>query len=783
MKMTRVKQILLTAFFTTVLSANIYAATFTIAKIEIHGLQRVTEGTVLNYLPVQVGDTISDADTGKIISALYKTGFFSNISLERQGNTLIINVQESPTISSIKLSGNKLIDTKDLLKALNNLGIAVGQSYDPSILGGVKDSLERQYFSQGYYDAIVTANAIPDSNGGVSIQITVDEGKPAKIRQIKIIGNNAFSEKKLLGQFTLTTPSIFNFWSKNGQYSREKLDGDIEKLRSYYMDRGYVEFKVTSTDVSISPDKKDVYIVITIVEGPKYTFQGYQFTGDLIFPQDKLQQLVTLKPGDVFSQQNVTDNVTRIGNYYGNFGYAFAKVEPIPTIDSTKHQVFINFNITPGNKMYVNRINFSGNTKTADEVMRREMRQQEGALVNTGNIQESEHRLNGLGFFKTVKVNTVPVPGSDDEVDIDVAVTEAASATLTAGAGYSDTDGLLLNVGFTQPNFLGTGKSLGINANTSDYQRYFNVSYFNPYYTDSGIGRGFNAYISTTNTNNHNVDISTYAMDSYGVTMNYTLPMSENNTLGFGYGYQMSQVRLGDSPSFELINFMNGTNSLPPNPPTAEHNSQTFNNVLFTGSYSYINYDKGIFPTRGIGSSISGSLYVPGGNSPETYYKAGYLVHWYQPLFSGFILSTRAELGYGDGLGGTKYLPFYENYYAGGIGVPGAVRGYQGYSIGPQDSNGDTYGGNAMVDGTFALIIPTFLPDSARISIFSDFGNVYNTDGVNTTTGSGPMRFSVGISGEWRSPIGPLVLSIARAVNKQPQDELEPLQFTVGTSF
>ncbi len=782
--MLHVKRTLLTALLATVLSANIYAATFTISKIEINGLQRISQGTVLNYLPVQVGDTISDSDTDKIISALYKTGFFTNISLERQGSVLIINVQESPTIASIKITGNKLVATKDLLKALNGLGIAVGQSYDPSILGGVQDSLQRQYYSQGYYDATVSAKAIPDNNGGVNIQITVDEGKVAKIRQIKIIGNSAFPQKKLLSQFSLQTPGLWNMFTKSSQYSREKLDGDLEKLRSYYMDRGYVEFKVTSTDVSISPDKKDVYIVITISEGPKYTFKGYQFTGDLIFPEDKLQQLVTLKAGDTFSQQEVTDNVNRIGNYYGNFGYALAKVEPIPDIDSTTHQVFINFNVEPGNKMYVRRINFSGNTKTTDEVMRREMRQQEGALVNTANIQESEHRLNGLGYFKSVKVNTIPVPGSDDQVDLGVDVVEAPSATLTAGAGYSDTDGLLLNVGFTQPNFLGTGKNLGISANTSDYQRYFNVSYFNPYYTDSGVGRGFNAYISRTDTDNDNIDISTYSMDTYGVSMNYTLPMSENNTVGFGYGYQSSTVKLGHDPSDELINFMNGTNSLPPSPATAKHKEESFNNILLTASYSYINFDNGIFPTKGIGSSIDGSLYLPGGNSPQTYYKADYLVHWYQPLFSGFVLSTRAEMGYGDGLGSTKYLPFYENYYAGGIGVNGAVRGYQGYSIGPQDSNGDTLGGNALFDGTVAIVIPTpMLPEAARISVFSDFGNTYDTDGIKTTMGSGPMRFSVGISGEWRSPIGPLVLSLAKAINKQPQDELEPLQFTVGTSF
>lgn len=782
--MVSVKRIITAVLCATILSFNIYAASFTIAKIQINGLQRVSEGTVLNYLPVQVGDTITDADTNNIIRALYKTGFFTNITLDRQGNTLIINVQESPTIQSIKLSGNKLISTKDLLKALNGLGITVGQSYDPSLLAGVKQSLEREYYAQGNYAAVVSAKAIPDSNGSVTIQITVDEGAPAKIHDIKIIGNQAFKQSTLLRQFKLTTPHIWNLFSKNDQYSKEKLDGDIENLKSYYMDRGYIEFKVVSTDVTISPDKRDVYIVITISEGPQYKLQGYQFSGDLIFPEDKLTPLITLKPGEIFSQQAVTSNVNRLGNYYGNFGYAFARVQPVPNIDQTNHTVMINFAIDPGNKVYVRNINFTGNTKTADEVMRREMRQQEGALVNTANIQQSERRLNQLGFFKTVKVNTDPVPGSDDQVDLDVNVVEAPSATLTAGVGYSDTNGLLLNASFSQPNFLGTGKNLGISANTSDFQRYFNISYFNPYYTDSGIGRGISLFASTTNTDGHDIDISTYAMDTYGVNMNYTLPMSETNTLGFGYGYQESTVKLGHQPSQELVNFMNGTNTLPPPPPgTPDHRRESFNNITLTGSFSHINFDKGIFPTKGIGQSIDGTLYLPGGNRNQTYYKADYLIHWYQPLFAGFILSTRGEAGYGAGLGSTKYLPFYENYYAGGIGVQGAVRGYEGYSIGPQDSNGDTFGGNALVDGTIALVIPTPLPDSMRISAFSDFGNVYVTDGVKTTTGSGPMRFSAGISFEWRSPIGPLVLSLADPLNIQKQDNREILQFTVGTSF
>lgn len=760
-------------------------SSFVVEKIQINGLHRITQGTVLNYLPIHVGDTLSLNDTAKVIQALYKTGFFTNVALARDGNTLIITLQERPTIGDIKITGNKLITTKDLTKALANLGVAVGQVYDQSVVDGVQQSLEKEYYDQGNYGAKVSTKIIDESNNRVGVQISIHEGDAAKIREIKIIGNQAFSESTLLRQFKLTTAKPWDAFTKSGQYSKQKLDGDIETLKSYYMDRGYIQFKVDATQVMLTPDKQNVDIVIHITEGPQYKLKGYDFQGHLIYPEETLRKLVPLKAGDIFSRQQVTNTTNILGAYYGQYGYAFIKITPIPHIDVANREVSMTFLIEPSNKVYVHRISFQGNTKTQDTVLRREMRQEEGALVNTENVKESERRLNMLGYFKDVKVDTQPVPGSDDQVDIKVDVTEAPSATLTAGIGYSDTDGFLINAGYNQPNFLGTGKNLGINFNTSDFERYYNINYFNPYYTDSGIGRGFNVYAQTVNTDAHDIDISTYATDAYGASMSYSMPLSETNSLSFGYGYQITRLKLGDNPSQELINFMNGTNTIPLPPGTLpEHKSADFNNVTLNGGWSHVSYDRGIFPTKGFAQSIGLNVNLPGGSEPQDYYKANYLAHLFWPLGKGFILSTRGELGYGDGFGPTKNLPFYQNYYAGGIGVQGAVRGYEGYSIGPKDSNGDTYGGNFLVDGTVGLVVPTpITPDTFRTTLFVDFGNVYNTTGVQTTTGSGPMRFSAGIAAEWRSPIGPLVLSLAQPLNKQHGDESEVLQFTVGTSF
>ncbi len=745
------------------------AEAFVVKHIKVQGNHRISYGTVLNYLPVHVGQDISEEDTADIIRALYKTGFFTNVDVARRGNTLIVHVQERPTIEKISISGNKEITTENLKTVLKNVGIAEGRVFDRSTLDNVQSSLQNQYYDRGNYNAQVTTKVVNESQNRVKISIEISEGSSAKIHEIKIIGNHAFSEKKLRGQFKLSTSHVWSFLTKSDQYSREKLDGDLEALRSFYMDNGYINFKIDSTQVSITPDKKDVYIVIHVTEGDQYRFKGFKLSGKLIYPRKDLRKLVEIKPGETFSRKKVNAGSKAIGNYLGNDGYTFAKVRPIPEVDDKNKTVMVTYVVEPGKQVYVRRINFTGNTKTADYVLRREMRQQEGGLASLKDIQESEHRLNMLSYFKNVAVKTNKVPGVDDQVDLDFSVVEAPSASLTLGVGYSDDDGFLINAGFNQPNFLGTGKSLGINANTSDYERSASVSYFNPYYTKDGIGRGYTAYFNTTDSDK--VDISTYATDTVGISSSYYMPLSETDSLSFGYGYQMERIETDKSDrSVEINKFI------------TDYGDKT-NNVMLNAGWSHIGFDRAIFPTRGFAQSIGLNVAVPGGGSEDlSYYKINYLAHFYQPLTHGFILSLRGELGYGGGFGRTSELPFYQNYFAGGIGTQGAVRGYNAYSIGPQDSNGDTIGGNALVDGSVELVIPTGItPDTFRTVAFIDFGNVYTN--VNTTIGSGPMRYSAGVAAHWRSPIGPLIFSLAAPLNRQPQDEREPMQFTVGTSF
>ncbi len=757
-----------------------YAAQpFVIKHIQVQGLQRIAYGTVLNYLPVHVGQTLNPADTSDIIKALYKTGFFSEVSLSQQGNTLIIHVQERPTIGKITITGNKAIQTSSLKSVLKDMGVADGRVYKPSTLDTVQESLQNQYYNRGNYNAQVKITVVPAPRDRVNINIKIAEGATAKIKQIKIIGNHAFSESKLLRQLKLSTPHFWSFITKNDQYSKEKLDADLETLRSYYMDRGYIKFKIDSSQVSITPNKKEVYIVIHITEGPQYFIKGYKLSGKLLYPKQDLRDLINFQEGEVFSRKKLEAANKALANYYGDRGYAFANIRPIPEIDNKNKQVFITFMIDPGSLVYVRRITFTGNSKTEDQVLRREMRQQEASLVSTKDVKESEHRLHMLSYFKDVKVGTKRVPGTDDEVDMNFKVTETPSATLTAGIGYSDDDGILINAGFNQPNFLGTGKSVGVNFDTSDYERSYSVSYFNPYYTKDGIGRGFTLYANSTDSDK--VDISTYTTDNYGLNMNFSVPLSETDSASFGIGYERTHIDLGNSASAEINQFVYG------NPfgksPFTKGEGDRFNNVLATVGWGHVGFDRAIFPTKGFAQSVGLEVALPGGGTNNiSYYKANYLAHLYQPITHGFILSLRGEVGYGDGLGSTKDLPFYENYFAGGIETQGAVRGYDAYSIGPKDSNGDTLGGNFLVDGSVELIIPTGItPDTLRTTAFVDFGNVYTN--VKTSQDSGPVRFSVGVSAHWRSPIGPLVFSLATPINAQRGDDREPFQFNVGTSF
>lgn len=787
--------------------ADAYAEeSFTVNKIEIEGLKRITEGTVLNYLPVEIGQTIKPSDTAKIIRVLYKTGFFSDVTLDHQGNTLIVKVVEKPTIGKFNITGNKSIPTKTLRKTLSDLGFAEGRVYDPSLLGSIRDSLQREYYNRGNYNATVTTKVSKESSNRVDINITVYEGPLAKISNISIIGNHAFKEKELLKQFSLSSTGMFSFLTDDDKFSQEKLNGDLEKLRSFYMDRGYVQFKVDSSEVLLSPDKKNVTILVHVTEGDQFRVSGYKLAGTFVEPKEKLERFVHFAPNEVFSRKKITDMTQAMNNTMANDGYVYAHVEPLPDVDPVKKQVFVTFLVSPGNRYYVRDINFHGNDKTQDEVLRRSMRIQEGAPYSLSKSKQSETNLNRTGYFKTVKVDNTPVPGSDDEVDLDFNVTEAPSATMSMGLGYTNTLGWLVNAAYSQPNFLGTGKSVGANIQVAEGSQNVSLNYFNPYYTIDGIGRGFSVYADHYNTDDNLTDSIAYQMSDYGAKMFYSFPVSEEDHLSAGVGYGVTLLDVGNQASDGVINFMDdyslnlplyrpSTNDYEPIDPATglpleypQH--RNIYNVNFTTAWGHSGFDRAIFPTRGYSHSLSANVSVPGGGSDNvSYYKLDYAGRVYQPLGKGFILSVRGEVGYGGGLFNTEYLPFYQNFGAGGIGVSGYVRGYQGFSIGPKTispSGEYTIGGNTLTVGSLELIVPTPLtPDSFRVTTFLDAGNVYNPNGApeDPGLGSGPIRYSAGIQGQWQTPMGTIIFSLAKPLNEQPGDDTEVFQFSAGTSF
>lgn len=789
------------------LTVHAYAeGSFTVDKIEIQGLKRINEGTVLNYLPVQIGQSIKPSDTAKIIRVLYKTGFFSDVTLDHKGNTLIVKVVEKPTIGEFKITGNKSIPTKTLRKTLSDLGFAEGRVYDPSLLSSIRDSLQREYYNRGNYNATVTTKVTHASSNRVDINITVYEGPLAKINEISIIGNHAFKEKELVKQFSLSTTGMFSFLTDNDKFSQEKLNGDLETLRSFYMDRGYVQFKVDSSEVLLSPDKEKVTILIHITEGPQFTVSGYKMAGTFVEPKEKLEKFVHFAPNEIFNRKKITNITEAMSNTMANDGYVYARVDPLPEVDVAKRQVLVTFLVSPGNRYYVRNINFHGNDKTEDQVLRRDMRQQEGAPYSLSKSKLSETRLNRTGYYKTVKVDNTPVVGSEDQVDLDFTVTEAPSATMSMGLGYTNTMGFLINAAYSQPNFLGSGRSVGANITVASGQQSVSLNYYNPYYTLDGVGRGFSAYGDHYDTNDDLTDSVSYTYDDLGAKMFYSFPVSEQDNVSAGIGYGAMFLKTGDSASDAVINFMDNytlamplqrvnevaidpATGLPLEYPTQEN----IYNVNLTTAWGHTGYDRAIFPTRGYSHSLSANVALPGGGTEVSYYKLDYSGRIYQPLGKGFIASAHAEVGYGDGILGTQYLPFYQNFGGGGIGVSGAVRGYYGFSIGPKTTQSDgeivTVGGNTMAVGSLELIIPTPLtPDMFRVTAFLDGGNVYNWNGgapAGTVdgVGAGPVRYSTGIQGQWQTPMGQLIFSFAKPLNPQPGDTTEVFQFSAGTSI
>lgn len=764
---------------------------FVVQNIKVHGLQRIQLGTVLTYLPIRVGQTFDQEKSSSILHSLYETGFFTDIHLLRENSTLVIDVVERPTIGSISVTGNKDIPKDKLDEELKKLELVEGKVFNRGMLDRVREGLKAQYNSLGKYNARIDVKVAPLTRNRVAVTVIISEGVAAKIKQIKIIGNKAFDQDTLKHEFVLSTSTVFSFFSGSDQYSRERLEASLEAMRSYYMDRGYIKMHVNSTQVSITPDHKHVYITVSITEGSRYYFQGFDLKGEFnVIPKDQLRKLVTIKSGAVFSRKEVSEAITAMGNALGDKGYGMPHINAEPKVDEVHKTVFITFMIHPGKQIYVRRINFIGNTKTADYVLRHQMRQEEGGLLSLTDIKESERRLRVLGFFKEVEMKTEPVPGTDDQVDLTYKVKEQQSSKITLSGGYQFGAGLIINAGIEQPNFLGTGKSLGLHFATDNFGYYYSVSWFNPFYSPNGVGRGFEVYYAQTK-KDQTTDTTDYRSNRLGGMVNYEIPFSSHTHFRVGYGYDHYELRkLKGNESTQVTAFQ-------------DINGDVFNSVRLTGSWSHSSYDTFLFPTQGDHQQLAVLLNLPGSSENFPYYKANYQAHFYYPLAYGFIFETGGFFGWGDSFkhdGDEKVgLPFYENYFAGGV-AQGQVRGYDSYELGPRDSKDKPMGGNLLVSGTAAIILPPPISrPTLRSSIFVDGGQVY---GVNLPselqgTSAGPVRFSAGVGVLWNSPFGTLGVSTALPLNRQCHwhlfegdtspthvcDRTQAFQFNIMTGF
>jgi outer membrane protein insertion porin family len=751
------------------------ASEFRISDIRVEGLQRISAGTVFSYLPVQVGDTVTDQVTDTIIRTLYGTGFFKDVNVKRDGTVLVISVKERPVIAEINISGNRDIKTDVLKKALKDIGLAEGRVFNASMLDQIEQELKHQYYARGKYGVEIQPTVSPLERNRVAIAIKITEGLTARIKQINIIGAKAFSEKELLKQFKLGTHNWLSFYSKNDQYSKEKLTGDLENLRSFYLDRGYIKFEIKSTQVTISPDKKDIYITISIDEGPVYTISDIKLAGEPTVPVKKLFPLIHLRRGEIFSRKAVTESADRISKLLGDQGYAFANVNTIPEINEKTQQVAITFFVDPGKRVYVRRINMQGNTRTRDEVLRREMRQMEAAWFSTDLVKKSRERLQRLGYFDDVNIETPAVPGSADEVDVNVTVKEKPSGNLLAGIGYSQSQGIIFNGSVNQNNFLGTGKRVGFAFNNSKASTNYLLAYTNPYYTINGVSRGFE--LSYTTTNYANLSLASYTTDVGRAGMSLGFPISDTSRAGFGIRYQYTNFRPGASVVAQEFALTNGN---------------IFNDYILTASYTKDSRDSAVYPTSGSFQSLIGELSAPG--SDLQWYRVTYQQRRYVPLTSRFTLSFNADLGYGNGYGGTTALPFFDNFYAGG---PRSVRGWKENTLGPRQTvygygYNDPVGGNVRVVGSLELFAPPPISGdfakTLRLGAFFDFGNVWLTKGNSSIEGPigfslGDLRYSAGLSVAWLSPLGALSISLAYPLNPQHGDQTQVFQFGFGQVF
>ncbi len=798
-------------------SAPLHAQNFVVEEIRVDGLQRISEGTVFSFLPIEVGDRLTPTLARSSIRDLYRSGFFQDVELAREGDILIIEVVERPAISTVTITGNKKIPSDALMPALEDIGIAEGEVFDRLALDQVEQELIRQYYGQGHYNVDIDVRLSQLDRNRVDIGIVIVEGKVARIRHINIVGNETFDEDELREDFESGTDNDFwglYFWQGRPNYTREKLSGDLERLRAFYLDRGYVDFAIESTQVSVSPDRQNIYITANVREGEVYTVTDVNLTGDLVVDAEVLEPFVAIDGGQTFSRERVEQTVDNITGLLANFGYAFANVNPVPRIDREEKTVDLTFFVDPGKRVYVRRVEFRGNTVSKDEVLRREMRQFEGAWFSQAAVDRSRQRLRRIGYFEEVNIETPAVEGTDDQVDIIVSVEERSTGSFQVGLGFSQLQGLIASISVQQENFLGSGRTVGFAVSRSRINRQVNLSYTNPYWTDDGVSRGF--FVSYSEFNQGRANISAFSTSQAAAGVNFGFPITEVDYVRLGASYQALDINIGnfvavpidpddpDSPvNFELA-------ATRPLAITLDRDGDGFlssderdvETVLFNGSWGRDTRNHFLTPTRGSLNRLSLDLAVPG--STREYYKVAYRGRKYWPLGENLAFAVRADVSYGDvyddkeltfediepeRLAGNCQLdeivtsdgglPFWEHFFAGGVSD---VRGFDDNTLGPKDQFCRSVGGDFKVTGgvEIAFPIPFAELSGTRLAWFVDVGNVFQRF---DTFDENLLRASTGISLTWEAPVGPIIINVSTPLKDRPGDDVQQIQFSFGAQF
>ncbi|HJV06148.1 MAG TPA: outer membrane protein assembly factor BamA [Chromobacteriaceae bacterium] len=738
---------------------------FVIKDIRVEGLQRTEPGTVFNYLPVKVGDTFNDDKAHESIKALFATGFFNDVRVESRGDVVIVTVAERPVITQLNINGAKEFSKDQLKKALKDNGFAESRIFDQALLDGAVQELKRQYYSRGKYSVDVSPKVTKLDRNRVAVTLDISEGITARIKDIHIVGAHAFDESDLRDQMSLTQGGWMSWITKDDQYSKQKLTGDLEKLKAFYQNQGYLEFNIDSTQVSISADKEEIYLTINLHEGKKFTISDIKLAGDLKVREDELRKLVLVKPGETFNNEKINESVKAISERLGNDGYAFANVNVLPDIDREKQTVAFTFFLDPGRKTYVRRVNVAGNTKTRDEVIRRELRQLEGGVYGADKIKRSKERVELLGYFEDVNIETPAVPDAADQVDMNINLKERPTGSISAGVGFVQGEGIQLSANVSQSNIFGSGKYLAFGISNGKVNKTASLSFTDPYFTPDGVSLGYDLYHRVYNPDASNT--SAYKTSTTGAAVRFGVPVTEVDRINFSLGVEQTKITTFDNSPQRYIDFV-------------DQYGRTTKTLLGGVSWARDTRDSALWPTRGALIKVGADAGLPGGDLE--YYRLTHQQSWFFPLSKTYTLMLNGEAGYANGYGKSSRLPFFQNFYIGGLG---SVRGYDNGSIGPKDINGDYLGGTRKLVANAELLFPfPGMKDnkSVRASLFFDAGTLWDTREIGSTASDG-LRYSAGFAVTWLSPVGPMKFSYADPLKKKEGDKQQRFQFQLGTVF